>query len=58
MPDFSKIDPNLKVESSIDESDIRFYDINCKPFKIYVYGKGSWRCFTGDNINPRICNDK
>ena len=45
MRDISKIDPNLKVESSIDESDIRFYDIKCTPFKIYgvFYENGKFR---------------
>lgn len=45
MPDISKIDANLKVESNIDESDIRFYDINRTPFKIHgvFYENGKFR---------------
>ncbi|MBQ8311137.1 MAG: SGNH/GDSL hydrolase family protein [Clostridia bacterium] len=33
--DISKIDKNLKVETSLQESDIAFYDVRCAPFKLY-----------------------
>ncbi len=45
MSDFSKIDSNFKVETKIKEQDIRFYDVNQAPFKIYgvFYDNGKFR---------------
>lgn len=35
MSDISKIDKNFEVKTNIDNSDIKFYDINEEPFNIY-----------------------
>ena len=45
MSDFSLIDSNFKVETQIDKEDIRFYDVNQKPFEIYgvYYDNGKFR---------------
>lgn len=57
--DISKIDPNLIVPCSIGKLDVRYFDIDSAPFRIY----GVWR--DGDNyyrippevsvrVNPRV----
>ena len=45
MDDISKIDKNLKVETSIQKEDIRFFDARWAPFKIYGgrYDNGLYR---------------
>lgn len=45
MNDVSLIDSNFKVVSQINESNIRFYDVNKPPFKIYgvFYEDGKFR---------------
>lgn len=45
MSNISLIDSNFKVESQIKESDIRFYDVNQSPFRIYgvFYESGKFR---------------
>ncbi len=35
MSDISKIDRNFEVKTSIEKEDIRFYNIEEAPFKIY-----------------------
>ena len=35
MSDISLVDSNFRIESHIKETDIRFYDVNQPPFKIY-----------------------
>lgn len=45
MSDVSLIDSNFKVETKINQADIKFYDVNQKPFKIYgiYYDDGKFR---------------
>ena len=45
MSDISLKDSNFKVESNINESDIRFYDVKQAPFRIYgvFYDSGKFR---------------
>ncbi len=41
MQDIAKLDKNFKVETSIDKQDIKFYDCEESPFKIYgVFREG------------------
>lgn len=43
--DISKIDKNFKVETNINKTDIKFYDVKEKPFKIFgvFYENGCFR---------------
>ena len=45
MSEISLIDSNFKVKTQIEESDIRFFDVNQPPFKIYglFYEDGKYR---------------
>lgn len=45
MSNISLIDSNFKIESHIEESDIRFYDVNKPPFRIHgvFYDSGKFR---------------
>lgn len=45
MSDVALIDSNFKVETKINQADIKFYDVNQKPFKIYgiYYDDGKFR---------------
>ena len=45
MSDISKIDKNFKVDSSINKPDVKFYDVNDDPFKVYgvFYHDGKYR---------------
>ena len=41
MSNIESIDKNLKVKSTIDKDDVRFYDILSEPFKVYgVFKEG------------------
>lgn len=42
-----QIDPNFKVETTIDKDDITFYDVRLAPFKVYglLYENGKFRRF-------------
>ena len=35
MSDITLIDSNFKVESKLELEDVRFYDVNVAPFKVY-----------------------
>ena len=49
MHDISAIDQNFKIETNINKSDIRFFDIKNEPFKV---------CGVAYENNPvRICDD-
>lgn len=45
MDDISVIDPNFKVETKIEEADIRFYDVLQEPFSVHgvFYQDGKFR---------------
>jgi len=45
MSDFSLIDPNFKVETELEETDIRFYNVRTAPFEVYgvFYENGKFR---------------
>ena len=45
MSDISKIDKNFKIETKLNKTDIKFYDVLEKPFKVYgvFYEDGKFR---------------
>ncbi len=45
MPSLEQIDPNFKVETTIDKADITFYDVRKAPFKVHglFYENGKFR---------------
>ena len=45
MSQIERIDTNFRVETNIDKADIKFYDVNTQPFKIYgvFYENGKFR---------------
>ncbi len=45
MPTLEQIDPNFRVETTIDKDDITFYDVQKAPFKVYglLYEDGKFR---------------
>ena len=59
MKDISSIDPNFKVDTKIEKSDIRFYDVKEPPFQIYgvFYEDGMFRRMpeaVARTVSPRV----
>ncbi len=45
MSDFSKVDKNFHIDTTLDKTDIRFYDVKEEPFRVYglIYENGRFR---------------